>query len=235
MELKDYIEDIKLVLTGGVLNLEIDDETIGKCVLLAFRELLKYVDETRLIEVPFSRCIDLSGFEYVNINNVYRTHAVGDVSTNGMMDPMYVQSWLVFNGGGSSIYNLSQYMMNYASYNTYLQTRNTISTDLAFKIDKQADKLYINVSGGVPNAIAIEYIPRFKDVNELKTDYWIDILKRLALAHTKIILGNIRTRFTQSNALWTQDGESMRSEGTTELTELRAFLEDNNNLFFPVD
>lgn len=238
MELKEFIEDIKLKLTGGILTLEISDEVITNCIKAAFREVIKYVDETRLIEVPFARCIDLKDFDYVNINSIYRTNALGEISTNANLttplDPMYAQAWLIFNNN-SSMYNLNQYMLNYASYATYLQIRNTMSTDLAFKLDKQDNKLYINVSGGNPDKIVIEYIPRFKDVNELKTDYWIDILERLSLAHVKIILGNVRTRFTQTTALYTQDGEAMRSEGNAELAALREKLEANNNLFFPVD
>ena len=33
---------------------------------------------------------------------------------------------------------------------------------------------------------------------------------------TKIVLGRIRTRFTQSNPLWTQDGEKLLEEGNSE-------------------
>jgi len=84
--------------------------------------------------------------------------------------------------------------------------------------------LYINISTGVPSFITIEYVPRYNSVEEIKSDYWIDILTRLSVAITKVTLGRIRTRYTQSNALWTQDGETMLTEGTTELTNLREFL-----------
>lgn len=52
---------------------------------------------------------------------------------------------------------------------------------------------------------------------------------------TKVVLGRIRTRFTQSNALWTQDGEKMLEEGNTELKELREVLRANSNLVYPID
>ena len=42
------------------------------------------------------------------------------------------------------MYNLQDYVMNYAAWNTLSQVRNTISTDLAFREDKHACKLYIN-------------------------------------------------------------------------------------------
>ncbi len=63
----------------------------------------------------------------------------------------------------------------------------------------------------------------------------MDILLRLALAYTKITLGRIRTRYTQSNALWNQDGETMLTEGNTELTALRERLQVQTNLSYPLD
>lgn len=234
--LKDYIEDVKLELTGGVLELEIPDDTIGRVVNRAFGELQRYIDETRLVEVPFSRCIDLSGFKHRNIVGVYRTNAVGDTPSgaDGMMDPMYASIWMTF-GNGVTMYNLNNYLLNYMSYNTLLQTRNTISTDLAFKENRQEDKLYINVSTGIPQTVAIEYIPVFDDVSEIKSEYWQDILLRMSVALTKVILGNIRTRYVQSNALWTQDGDSMRSEGNAEIQNIRETLRTNASMIYPVD
>jgi hypothetical protein len=52
---------------------------------------------------------------------------------------------------------------------------------------------------------------------------------------TKVVLGRIRTRFTQSNALWTQDGERILDEGNTELKELREILRINSNLIMLTD
>jgi len=42
----------------------------------------------------------------------------------------------------------------------------------------------------------------------------------MSLAYAKLTLGRIRTRFTQSNALWTQDGETLLAEGKEELKAL---------------
>ena len=116
-----------------------------------------------------------------------------------------------------------------------MQIRNTLSTDLAFKYDKQAEKLYINVSEVAPARITIEYIPVINDVSDIKSDYWIDIITRLSVALTKQILGRIRSRFTQSNALWTMDGAQMLSEGAAELQDLRDRLTANAQLVYPID
>ena len=94
MTLTEYIEEIKLELTGGVLELEIPDETIGQVVRKAFREIERYIDSTRLITVPYARCIDLTDFKCSSITNIYRTEGfTGDeISSNSSaIDPMYAQ------------------------------------------------------------------------------------------------------------------------------------------------
>lgn len=238
MQLTDYIEAIKLELTGGLLELEITDEMIGKLVMQSLREIQRYIDETKLVQVPFASCIDLTDFKHSSVVNVYRDAAIGDIGPgNGgisSVDPMYAQVWLAYSNGGS-MYNLNNYLTNYMTYNTLLQLRNTQSTDLAFREDKHDNKLYINVSGGVPSTIVIEYVPIFTDVDDIKSDYWIDILQRHALALTKRALGRIRTYAKQSNALYTIDGDTLLEEGNRELENLREILRNNSNLFYPVD
>lgn len=249
MKLEEFVEHIKDELTGGILELEISDDEIGKLVKLALHEVQRHIDETRLVTVPFASCIDLGpyvdeegvehpGFKHSSIIKVYRTSPIGDLSNDNTgissIDPMYAQVWLAYSNGGS-MYNLNNYLTNYMSYNTLLQLRNTTSTDLAFKEDKHENKLYINVSGGNPKEVTIEYVPIFEDVDDVKSDYWIDILQRLALALTKRVLGRIRTFAKQSNALYTIDGDTILAEGNEELKELREILRNNSNLFLPID
>lgn len=246
---EDYVDYIKLELTGGVIELEIEDKILGKYVDAALAEVRRYIDLSKYITVPFSRCIDLGpytddqgvyhqGFKHSSILNVYRSSAItGDTMedpTTSQIDPMYAQQWMVFSSGGYG-YNLRNYIMNYMAYNTLLQLQNTTSTDMNFIEDKRADKLYINCLTNVPKMVTIEYIPEYEDVSEINDDYWIDILKRLSLALVKVALGRIRTRFTQSNALWTQDGETMLQEGNETLKELRETLRVNSMLFLPRD
>ena len=238
MQLTDYIEYIKLELTGDILQLEISDEIIAKIVKQSLVEVQRYIDETKLIQVPFASCIDLTNFKHSSITNVYRCDAVGDAGNgNGgisSVDPAAAQMWMAYSNGGT-MYNLNNYLLNYMTYNTLLQIRNTSSTDLAFREDRHDNKLYINISANRPTQVVIEYVPIFEDVSEVKNAYWIDILQRLSLAMTKRTLGRIRTYAKQSNALYTIDGDTLLEEGNRELTELREILRNNSNLFYPVD
>ena len=240
MKLEDILDEIKLELTGYILEMEITDETLVSVVKKALRELERFWDETTLITIPFASCIDLDG-EFFNekvssIVKVYRTEGVGD-SDGGlsvMNDPIQMAQFAIFSNGGT-MYNLNDYVLNYASWMTMYQIKNTMSTDMSFREDRHNKKLYINKANGAPRMITIEYIPKLVDVEDIKSDYWIDILIKYCVALTKVVLGRIRTRFSQSNALWTQDGEKILEEGNTELKELREVLRINSNMNFLID
>ena len=77
---------------------------------------------------------------------------------------------MVFSNAGT-MYNLQDYVMNYAAWSTLSQVRNTISTDLAFREDKHACKLHINNNISSPGNITVEYIPKLRSVEDIKSDY----------------------------------------------------------------
>ena len=240
MKLEEILDEIKLELTGYILEMEINDETLVSVVKKALRELERFWDETTMITIPGAACIDLDGKffeeEVSSIVKVYRTEGVGD-STNGVSvtnDPIQMAQFAIFSNGGT-MYNLNDYVLNYASWMTMYQIKNSMSTDMSFREDRHNKKLYLNKTATIPNMITIEYIPKLKDVEDIKSDYWIDILIKYCVAITKVVLGRIRTRFTQSNALWTQDGDKILEEGNTELKELREILRVNSNMNFLID
>ena len=240
MTKNDVVEELKLELTGQVLELELDDSTLDLTINKALRELQRYWDETTLVTIPYASCINYAGTpleESSSIVRVYRTVGVGnseDAGNSVTMDPMYAQQWMVFSNAGT-MYNLQDYVMNYAAWSTLSQVRNTMSTDLAFREDKHACKLYINNNISSPGNITVEYIPKLRSVEDIKSDYWKDVLVRMSLDLVKIQIGRIRTKFTQSNALWTLDGDKLLEEGNTDLKELREILRANSNMVYPID
>jgi hypothetical protein len=240
MKLEDILDEIKLELTGYILEMEITDETLVSVVKKALRELERFWDETTMITMPFASCIDTSGEFFKekvsSIVKIYRTEGIGDTDggLNVMTDPIHMAQFAIFSNGGTML-NLQDYVMNYASWMTMYKIKNTMSTDLSFKEDRHNNKLYINRSAGAPSLITIEYIPKLTSVEDIQSDYWIDILIKYCVALTKVVLGRIRTRFSQSNALWTQDGEKILEEGNTELKELREVLRLNSNMTYIID
>jgi len=234
-----YIDKIKWQITSGVLESELPDEGYAKAVNIALEELSRYYNATRLVQVTSSSCIDLAKVEEDNdikistVSAVYRSRPNGVSADAGASDPMMLSQWNLANNFYN--YGTNRWMYNYLAYNTTNQIANTVSTDLDFKEDRLGRKLYVNFSNGTNGELVIEYIPKLNSVDDITGDYWIDILSKLSLAHAKIAIGRIRTRYTQSDALWTQDGETMLAEGTNELNELINRLQSQSSFVYPVD
>ena len=238
LKMEDYITYVKRKLGGARLRLEISDEEIGNIVLDALQEINPYYNQTAFITIPYSKCIDLTDFDYRKIIHVYRTEGfTGDTTTSttsSTVDPMYAQQWMAFSNGGTT-YNLNSYVLNYLAYNTLLQINNTTTTDMAFDMDKTGNKLYINCKYDIPTQVTLEYYPSLTDVSQINSEDWIIILKAFSVALAKEEIGRIRNRFTQSNALWNQDGETLLSEGKEEAQKLRDYLKTNKNMGMGVD
>ena len=234
-----YKDEILFRLTGGVIDIELDDVALDKALNAAFREVQRYIDTTKIITIPYKRCIDFKGCNVAAVARVFRTQSYvsnDSLSTNGTawVDPMYASQWQLMSATGN-LYNFQDYVYNFASWNTLLQIRNTTSTDLAFRYDRSSEQLYINVAGNPPSYITVEFVPRYNDVSEIISDYWIDVIMRMAVAITKITLGTIRSTYTQTNALWTLNGGDLLNQGNAELSELRTELSANSQLCYPCD
>lgn len=238
MNINAYIDEIKLKLTGGVLDLEITDEAISKTIYSAMREVQRYIDTTRTVTIPYSSCIDLTPYNVSSVSRVYRAEGYFAEDGTGIGtspgDPVYMAQIQMLSGNGT-INGLTEFTSNYAAWNTALQIRNTVSTDLAFRYDKSAEKLYINIAFDTPPTITVEYIPVYKDVDEITSDFWIDVILNLSTGLVQIMLGRIRSRFVQSNALWTMDGEAMLAEGNKLVDETREKLRQYAQLTYGID
>ena len=233
-----YRDELKLRLTGNLINLELEDNALDGCINSAFRQVQRYIDTTRLVTLPYTGAIDLSKLKVSSVSRVFRSEGYAWGNSNpdvsGSYDPMYMASWQMMSGSNSLAAGISQWAQNYASFNTALQIRNTLSTDLLFRFDKHSNLLYINCSFDKPQFITIEYVPRYDSVDQIVSDFWIDILVRLSLAICKQVIGRIRKKFTQSNALWSLDVDILQ-EGLDEEKELQDLMRKASQLGYPVD
>lgn len=240
MDKKAVRDEIKLNLTGGVLDLELTDEVLDRLIDSALREVQRYIDTTKLVTIPYDSCIDMTEYKVSSVSRVFRPkgYVIADSDIENpdqaaYADPMYLGMWQMMSGYGN-LYNINDWIYNYSAWNTALQVRNTISTDLIFRFDKSSNKLYINCAFDVPDKITIEYIPQYQDVSQVTSDFWIDIITRMATALAKVAIGRIRTKFTQSNALWSLD-TNILTEGQEELNNLREQLRTSTQLTYGID
>ena len=105
MDINAYVEEIKLRLRGRVVDLEIDDSALIGCVNAAFRQIQRYIDTTRIITIPYKRCIDMKPYNVNAVARIFRAEGYlwgnqgeGEMSS---YDPMYLASWQMMSGVGS--------------------------------------------------------------------------------------------------------------------------------------
>ena len=143
MTREEFVEDVKLSLGYPVVDIELDDSLIGKTVDRAFREVKRYITETRFVTIPYSTTgIDVSKYRINSIIQIFRTqnpagnNYLTDVFSFGASASSSVQS-------GST--GLSDLLLSDYTYRTQInQLKSTIETDLDFTFDKHDQKLYIN-------------------------------------------------------------------------------------------
>lgn len=237
MDMQAIKEEVQLKLTGDVVSMELPDSALTKIINSSLREVQRYIETVMVVTVPYQKCIDMTSYKPSSVVNVFRAKGYMNGEEQGnatVMDPMYATQWMLLSGTGN-IANLTDYAYNFSAWNTLLQIRNTTSTDLSHYFDKTTNKLYVNVATNIPTDITIMYIPRFDDVSQITSDFWQDVLVRLAVAQTKVAVGRVRSKFKQSNALWVLDGDSLIEEGNAELTALRTELKESTQLTYGID
>lgn len=230
MTLAEYCEEISFQLGGSVVDIEIKDD-LARCVNRAFREIKQYVTTPAYMTIPFGAqqsgiggTVDLKDKNVYSVINVMRPDSYNSLSMNTLD---------VF--GLNLTYSAITNMDAYANRMLRLQQINTISSDLDFIWDAHTKQLSVTMNPPYVNMITIQYIPDYKDVEEITEVYWEDVILRLATAYAKQVLGRIRSKYTLSSSQYTLDGETMLSEANAEIQEIRTFLKDNVDLAFPID
>lgn len=178
MDIQAYKDEIITRLTGGVLKLDIPDSALDGCINAAFRQVQRYIDSTTLKTIPYKECMDLTGMGVSSVSRVFRTegYMASDNSQGSQADPMYMASWQIMSGGVANGMNqVSEWAQNYAAYNTMMQMRSTMATDLIFRFDKHTNHLYVSCPFDKPGYITIEYVPEYQSVDQIVSNFWIDI------------------------------------------------------------
>ena len=85
------------------------------------------------------------------------------------------------------------------------------------------------------NMITIQYIPDYKDVEEITEVFWVDIILKLATGYAKQVIGRIRSKYTLNSSQYSLDGEAILAEGIKEVEDIQNFLRTNVDLAFTID
>lgn len=227
MTTEQYVNDILFSLGYPIVEIEIKDY-IPKIVDMAFREIKHYISDTRTITVPYNNKIHLSDPKKYPIDSVvYIMRGQSQMTDADLQDVMY----MMMNSSSLQTSTLTNYSVALLTQ----QCKNTIATDLDFHWDKENRDLYVYANYPKPSSVTIVYIPEYHVIEDIREPFWENLLKRLALALSKQMLGRIRSKYKSNSATYELDGDTLLSEAQAEITEIRQFLDDNNDLLLPID
>ena len=245
MKLCEYKDYILTMLGAPLLDVEIDideNKVMDKVIKAAFLELREYIDTPFYQTIASSSSnsgIDVSKYNVRAILYVTR----GDINfmnasenTEALLwSPLTTMMTQTINYGYNNTYSQSDFLQDYMASLRYRQLRNTLNQDLDFTYDSVNKKLYVFQQIPIADTITMVYNKYFEDVEEIKDPYWVNLMLRLSTAYAKMIVGRIRSKYTMASAPYTLDGNTLLSEAQSELAEIRAFLNENNNIFIPRD
>lgn len=226
MTMQEIVEQVSFML-GLPANENIEDLQPEKAVLIAFRELKRYMKTPVEKTIPFATRIDLvaNGIDTVKVLRVLPAYPRIGLTMSSIDSGNVFQvaaSVNVYSAiGQTSSINIDPIMTEMAM----AQVRNTISTDFTWKYDQDNQVVYCTHRDPRPVCLTIQYVPDYKDVSEIKSNTWIDYLVRMSEANMKIALGRTRSKYKIEGSNVSLDGDVLLQEAHTELEAIRTELE----------
>lgn len=230
MTMEEIVDQVSFEL-GLPANDNVENLQIEKAVLIAFRELKRYIKTPVEKTVPFSTRIKLSdvGIKTVKVLNVQAAVPRIGLTMSSIDSGNVFQVAASVNTysaiGNTTSINIDPLMTEMAM----AQVRNTLSTDFHWDYDSSNDVVYCTHRDPRPAAVTIRYVPDYQDVSEIKNNTWIDYLVRLSEAHMKKALGRTRSKYKISGSNVELDGEILLQEADNDLAKIREELDGKKN------
>lgn len=219
MTLQAAIDEIKLKLgvsSGMGTKIELNNKDLTMLVQSSLRQLTTYMDTPKFLTVPYQDTIDITNLKIASIVNIMRSEAPAGVMQGVSLDPFYLSGVTsVQTDGTVSAHGIMQTQIQYA---VRAMMQNTVQEDLSYMTDLYNKKLFVSYSGIKPTNITIIYKPIVESIEDLPSDYWVNYLIRLAVAHGKIVIGEIRTKYSVPNSPMQVNGTETLAAGREELT-----------------
>ena len=204
-----------------------------KAILIAFRELKRYIRTPVDKTVPFSTRLDLKklGIRTNRVLDVFAAIPRIGLTLNTIDAGNVFQVAAAVNTysaiGNTTSLNIDPIMTEMAM----AQVRNTLGTDFQWTYDRQNNIVYCVHRDPRPTVVTIKYVPDFQDVSEILSYTYIDYLVRMSVANMKIALGRTRSKYTVEGSNVSLDGETLLNEGNAELEAIRSELDTKKNRF----
>lgn len=230
MTMEEVVQQVSFML-GIPANENTEDLQVEQAVLIAFRELKRYMKTPVDKTVPYSTRLDLValGIDTVNVLYVQAAKPRIGLTLSSIDSGNVFQVAAAVNTynsiGQTSSLNIDPIMSEIAM----AQVRNTLGTDFQWHYDPNNQVIYCAHRDPRPSQVTVRYVPNFKDVSEIKSPIWVDYLVRLSEAYMKLALGRSRSKYTVEGSNVSLDGDALLQEANSNLETIRAELEDKRN------
>ena len=205
-------------ISGLKTRIELDEKDIQMLVEMAITDLVDRIDTPSLLILPFREIINLKPYKIASIDFVMRTETPYGVTDGVSLDPFFLSN-SVLVGNNTMGASLTSVLQTQAQFAIRSMAQNTVMVELQKFHDLHNQTLTVSYSGSRPNAISIFYRPMIECMEDLPSSLWVGYAIRLAVAHGKIIIGRIRSKYQVAGSPVTLGAEIL-SEGTTELAAL---------------
>lgn len=228
--MEEVVQQVSFML-GIPANENTEDLQVEQAVLIAFRELKRYMKTPVDKTVPYSTRLDLValGIDTVNVLYVQAAKPRIGLTLSSIDSGNVFQVAAAVNTynsiGQTSSLNIDPIMSEIAM----AQVRNTLGTDFQWHYDPNNQVIYCAHRDPRPSQVTVRYVPNFKDVSEIKSPIWVDYLVRLSEAYMKLALGRSRSKYTVEGSNVSLDGDVLLQEANSNLETIRAELEDKRN------
>ena len=230
MKMNEIVDQVNFML-GFPSNENVEELQTEKAVLIAFRELKRYLRTPVEKTVPFSTRLDLVklGISTKKVLNVQAAVPRIGLTMSSIDSGNVFQVAAAVNVysaiGNTSSINVDPIMSEMAM----AQVRNTLATDFQWTYDKVNQVIYCAHRDPRPAIVTIRYVPDYEDVSELVGETWINYVIRMATANMKIALGRTRSKYTVEGSNVSLDGEQLLAEANEELAKIREELDQKKN------
>lgn len=226
MTMAEIVDQVSFML-GLPANENVEGQQVEKAVLIAFRELKRYMKTPVDKTVPFSTRIDLkaAGIDTAKVLYVQTAKPRIGLTMSSIDSGNVFQVAAAVNTysaiGQTSSINIDPIMTEMAM----AQVRNTLSTDFQWKHDPHNNVVYCTHRDPRPSHVTIRYVPNYNDVSEIESPTWLDYLIRMSEANMKKSLGRSRSKYTVEGSNVSLDGDILLNEANAELEAIRQELE----------
>ena len=226
MTMDEIVNQVSFLL-GFPANKNVEGLQIEQAVLVAFRELKRYIRTPVDKTVSYSPRLDLKKLD-IHTNTVLSVFAaiprigltLNTIDAGNVFQVAAAVNTYSMIGNTTSL-NIDPIMTEMAM----AQVRNTLGTDFQWTWDRQNEVIYCAHRDPRPAVVTIRYVPDYQDVSEVKGNTYIDYLVRMSVANMKIALGRTRSKYTIEGSNVSLDGDTLLTEGNAELETIRSELD----------